>query len=72
MRPGEVLREEFLTPLKTSGRSCRVCALPDPESSGSPANRPALHCAFGLPGRSAQRRGCNLQADYDVLIAKRS
>jgi addiction module HigA family antidote len=76
MHPGEVLREEFLLPLKLSaGALAKVCGLPRTrierivsEQTGISADT-ALRLAKAL-GTTAQL-WLNLQNDYDVEIAKR-
>ena len=76
MHPGEVLREEFLVPLKMSaGALARACGLPRTrieriasEQTGITADT-ALRLAKAL-GTTSQL-WLNLQNDYDVQIAKR-
>ena len=76
MHPGEVLREEFLVPLKMSaGTLAKACGLPRTrieriasEQSGITADT-ALRLAKAL-GTTAPV-WLNLQNDYDVQIAKR-
>ena len=76
MHPGEVLREEFLIPLKMSaGALAKACGLPRTrierianEQTGITADT-ALRLAKAL-GTTAQL-WLNLQNDYDVQIAKR-
>ena len=76
MHPGEVLREEFLVPLKMSGSAlAKACGLPRTrieriasEQTGITADT-ALRLAKAL-GTTAQL-WLNLQNDYDVQIAKR-
>jgi antitoxin HigA-1 len=76
MHPGEVLREEFLVPLKMSaGALAKACGLPRTrieriagEQTGITADT-ALRLAKAL-GTTAQL-WLNLQNDYDVQIAKR-
>jgi antitoxin HigA-1 len=76
MHPGEVLREEFLVPLKLSaGALAKVCGLPRTrieriasEQSGITADT-ALRLAKAL-GTTAQL-WLNLQNDHDIGIAKR-
>jgi addiction module HigA family antidote len=76
MHPGEVLREEFLLPLKMSaGALAKACGLPRTrieriasEQTGITADT-ALRLAKAL-GTTAQL-WLNLQNDYDVQIAKR-
>jgi addiction module HigA family antidote len=75
MHPGEVLREEFLIPLKMSpGALARTCELPRTrierianEQTGITADT-ALRLAKAL-GTTPQL-WLNLQNDYDVQIAK--
>jgi len=75
MHPGEVLREEFLVPLKMSaGSLAKVCGLPRTrierianEQSGITADT-ALRLAKVL-GTTA-RLWLNLQTDYDLQIAR--
>lgn len=75
MHPGEVLREEFLVPLKMSaGSLAKVCGLPRTrierianEQSGITADT-ALRLAKAL-GTTAQL-WLNLQTDYDLQIAR--
>src|SRR6476469_5252578 len=76
MHPGEILREEFLVPLKMSaGALAKACGLPRTrieriagEQTGMTADT-ALRLAKAL-GTTAQL-WLNLQNDYDVQIAKR-
>src|SRR5919198_198128 len=76
MHPGEVLREEFLVPLKMSaGPPAQGCSLPRTrfgrmasEQTGITADT-ALRLGKAL-GTTAQL-WLNLQTDYDVQIAKR-
>jgi addiction module HigA family antidote len=73
MHPGEVLREEFLVPLKMSaGTLAKACGLPRTRieriaSAGITADT-ALPLAKAL-GTTAQL-WLNLQNDYDIQIAK--
>jgi len=75
MHPGEVLREEFLVPLRMSaGSLAKVCGLPRTrierianEQSGVTADT-ALRLAKAL-GTTAQL-WLNLQTDYDLQIAR--
>jgi addiction module HigA family antidote len=77
MHPGEVLREEFLVPLKISaGALAKACGLPRTrierivsEQTGITADT-ALRLAKAL-GTTAQL-WLNLQTDYDVEVAKRN
>src|ERR1700688_1431713 len=76
MHPGEVLREEFLVPLKMSaGALAKACGLPRPRGERiTTANTrvtadTALRLAKAL-GATAQL-WLNLQNNYDVQIAKR-
>ena len=76
MHPGEVLREEFLVPMKMSaGALARACGLPRTrieriagERTGISADT-ALRLAKAL-GTSAQL-WLNLQNDYDIQMVKR-
>ena len=76
MHPGEVLREEFLIPLKMSaGALAKTCDLPRTrieriagEQTGITADT-ALRLAKAL-GTTPQL-WLNLQTDFDVQIAKR-
>jgi addiction module HigA family antidote len=76
MHPGEVLREEFLIPLRMSaGALARTCDLPRTrieriagEETGITADT-ALRLAKAL-GTTPQL-WLNLQTDFDVQIAKR-
>jgi addiction module HigA family antidote len=76
MHPGEVLREEFLVPLKLSpGALARACGLPRTrieriagEQTGISADT-ALRLAKAL-GTTAQL-WLNLQTDYDIQVARR-
>ena len=76
MHPGEVLREEFLAPLKMSaGALAKACGLPrtrierlESEQTGVTADT-ALRLGKAL-GTTAQF-WLNLQNDYDIQIAKR-
>ena len=75
MHPGEVLREEFLVPLKMSaGALAKACGLPRTrieriagEQNGITADT-ALRLAKAL-GTSAQL-WLNLQNDYDLQVAR--
>ncbi|WP_315722298.1 MULTISPECIES: HigA family addiction module antitoxin [unclassified Bradyrhizobium] len=77
MHPGEVLREEFLTPLGMSaGALAKVCGLPRTrieriagEQTGITADT-ALRLAKALD--TTPELWLHLQTDYDVQIAKRS
>jgi addiction module HigA family antidote len=77
LHPGEVLREEFLVPLKLSaGALARTCGLPRTrieriatETTGITADT-ALRLGKAL-GTSAQL-WMNLQNRYDVEVAKRA
>jgi addiction module HigA family antidote len=77
MHPGEVLREEFLVPLKMSaGALAKVCGLPRTrieriasEQIGITADT-ALRLAKAL-GTTAQL-WLNLQTDFDVQAARES
>jgi addiction module HigA family antidote len=76
MHPGEVLREEFLVPLKLSaGSLAKACGLPRTrieriasEQTGITADT-ALRLAKAL-GTTPQL-WLNLQTDYDLQIARR-
>ena len=76
MHPGEVLREEFLVPLKMSaGSLAKTCGLPRTrieriasEQTGITADT-ALRLAKAL-GTTPQL-WLNLQTDYDLQIARR-
>jgi antitoxin HigA-1 len=76
MHPGEVLREEFLVPLKFSaGALAKACGVPRTrierivgEQTGVTADT-ALRLAKAL-GTTVQL-WLNLQNDYDIEIAKR-
>jgi antitoxin HigA-1 len=76
MHPGEVLREEFLIPLKMSaGALARVCRLPRTrierianEQTGISANT-ALRLGKAL--NTTAQLWLNLQMDYDIQVAKR-
>ena len=76
MHPGEVLREEFLVPLKMSaGALAKVCGVPRTrieriasEQTGITADT-ALRLGKAL-GTTAQL-WLNLQIDHDVQVAKR-
>jgi addiction module HigA family antidote len=76
MHPGEVLREEFLVPLKMSaGALAKICGLPRTrieriasERTGISADT-ALRLAKAL--RTTPQLWLNLQIDYDVQVAKR-
>ena len=76
MHPGEVLREEFLIPLKMSaGALAKACGLPRTrieriaaEQTGISADT-ALRLAKAL-GTTAQL-WLSLQTDYDLQIARR-
>ena len=76
MHPGEVLREEFLVPLKMSaGALAKVCGLPRTrieriagEQTGITADT-ALRLGKAL-GTTAQL-WLHLQTDYDVQVAQR-
>jgi antitoxin HigA-1 len=76
MHPGEVLREEFLIPLKMSaGALARVCGLPRTrierianEQTGISADT-ALRLGKAL--NTTAQLWLNLQIDYDIQVAKR-
>ena len=77
LHPGEVLREEFLVPLKMSaGALARICGVPRTrierlanEETGVTADTALrLSKAFG----TTPSVWLNLQNDYDVLVAKRA
>ena len=76
MHPGDVLQEEFLTPLNMSaGALAKVCGLPRTrieriasEQTGITADT-ALRLAKAL-GTTAQL-WLNLRNDYDIQIARR-
>jgi addiction module HigA family antidote len=76
MHPGEVLREEFLIPLKMSaGALAKVCGLPRTrieriasEETGITADT-ALRLAKALS--TTAQLWLNLQTDYDLQIARR-
>jgi addiction module HigA family antidote len=76
MHPGEVLREEFLVPLKMSaGALAKACGLPRTrieriasEQTGITADT-ALRLAKAL-GTTVEL-WLNLQNDYDIQIARR-
>lgn len=75
MHPGEVLREEFLVPLKLSaGALAKICGLPRTRIERIAAETTGITAdtALGLGkalGTSAQL-WMNLQNRYDVEIAK--
>jgi addiction module HigA family antidote len=76
MHPGEVLREEFLIPLKMSaGALAKVCGLPRTrierianEQTGISADT-ALRLGKAL--NTTAQLWLNLQIDYDIQVAKR-
>jgi antitoxin HigA-1 len=76
MHPGEVLREEFLLPLKMSaGALAKVCGLPRTrierianEQTGISADT-ALRLGKAL--NTTAQLWLNLQIDYDIQVAKR-
>ena len=76
MHPGEVLREEFLVPLKLSaGALAKACGLPRTrieriaaEQTGITADT-ALRLAKALG--TTEQLWLNLQNDYDIQIARR-
>jgi addiction module HigA family antidote len=76
MHPGEVLREEFLLPLRMSaGALAKACGLPRTrieriasEQAGITADT-ALRLAKALD--TTAQLWLNLQTDYDVQIARR-
>jgi addiction module HigA family antidote len=77
LHPGEVLREEFLVPLKMSaGALARICGVPRTrierlanEETGVTADTALrLSKAFG----TSPSVWLNLQNDYDVQVAKRA
>jgi antitoxin HigA-1 len=76
MHPGEVLREEFLVPLKLSaGALAKACSLPRTrieriasEQTGVTADT-ALRLAKALG--TTEQLWLNLQNDYDIQIARR-
>jgi addiction module HigA family antidote len=76
LHPGEVLREEFLLPLKMSaGALAKVCGLPRTrierianEQTGISADT-ALRLGKAL--NTTAQLWLNLQIDYDIQVAKR-
>ncbi|MGC1562469.1 MAG: HigA family addiction module antitoxin [Bradyrhizobium sp.] len=76
MHPGEVLREEFLIPLKMSaGALAKVCGLPRTrierianEQTGISADT-ALRLGKAL--NTTAQLWLNLQIDYDIQVARR-
>lgn len=76
MHPGEVLREEFLIPLKMSaGALAKICGLPRTrieriasEQTGITADT-ALRLGKALG--TTEQLWLNLQNDFDVQIARR-
>jgi antitoxin HigA-1 len=76
MHPGEVLREEFLIPLKMSaGALAKVCGLPRTrieriadEQTGISADT-ALRLGKALS--TTAQLWLNLQIDYDIQVARR-
>jgi antitoxin HigA-1 len=76
MHPGEILREEFLLPLKLSaGALAKACGLPGArieriasEQTGITADT-ALRLAKALG--TTEQLWLNLQNDYDIQIARR-
>jgi addiction module HigA family antidote len=77
MHPGEVLREEFLAPLNLSaGKLAQACDVPRTrierivkEEIGITADT-ALRLSRAL--RTTPELWLNLQADYDIQIAKQT
>jgi len=76
MHPGEVLREEFLVPLKMSpGKLAKACGLPRTriERIASEQTRVTVDTALRL-GRALKTTGdfwMNLQNRYDMQMAAR-
>ncbi len=76
MHPGEVLREEFLVPLKMSaGALAKACGLPRTRIERIATEQTSITADTALRlskalGTTAQL-WLNLQNDYDVQIAKR-
>lgn len=77
MHPGEVLREEFLAPLNLSaGKLAQACDVPRTriarivkEEIGMTADT-ALRLSKAL--RTSPELWLNLQADYDIQVAKQA
>ena len=76
MHPGEVLREEFLVPLKMSaGSLAKTCGLPRTRIERIASEQTGITADTAL--RLAKARGTtpqlwlNLQTDYDLQIARR-
>ncbi len=76
LHPGEVLREEFLVPLKMSaGALAKACGLPRTRIERIAAEQTGISADTAL--RLAKALGTtpqlwlNLQNDYDIQIAKR-
>src|SRR2546423_15036142 len=75
MHPGEVLREEFLVPLKMSaGALAKACGLPRTRVERIATEQAGITADTGLrlakaPGTTAQPWP-NLQNDYDGQVAK--
>jgi len=76
MHPGEVLREEFLIPLKMSaGALAKACGLPRTRIERIAAEQTGISADTAL--RLAKALGTtpelwlNLRNDYDIQIAKR-
>jgi addiction module HigA family antidote len=66
MHPGEVLREEFLVPLKMSaGALAKACGLPRTRIERIASER------TGITADTTAELWLNLQTDYDVQVAKR-
>ncbi|MGY3449881.1 HigA family addiction module antitoxin [Bradyrhizobium sp. USDA 4353] len=77
MHPGEVLREEFLTPLGMSaGALAKVCGLPRTRIERIASEQTSITADTALRLAKAldttPELWLNLQTDYDVQIAKRS
>jgi addiction module HigA family antidote len=76
MHPGEVLREEFLVPLKMSaGALARACGLPRTRIERIANEQTAITAdtalRLGKALNTTAQLWLNLQNDYDVEIARR-
>ena len=76
MHPGEVLREEFLVPLKMSaGALAKACGLPRTRIERIASEQTGINGRYRASTRQGARSTAQLwlnpQNDYDVQIAKR-
>jgi addiction module HigA family antidote len=70
MHPGEILREEFLLPLKMSaGALAKACGLPRTRMERIASEQTGITADTAL--RLAKALGTTAQNGYDVQVAKR-